>query len=357
MNIWDWFNDCRFEWQDAGDDERLRLVDLHHEGFRHQETDPETTLALFTEGRQLAQKLNEPWWVLFYDVWRVIAYLSYLRDFKRGLELAVACAVEVRKPQFAGHPWRIACFNELTYAYVNVDPVGYAEQIQQTLDFLETEIPPGPNDDRLVMMNFKRNFYRGVGRYEDAYQTALAEINLAHSDQQLDRSWYAVAGICALCWICWKRGAWDEVAHFADATAEMASLHDNRQAELAEATAWHAVLARRQGDEERARRAYRRAAARMGRLGAPANAEYFDALCLFHEMAGGTAEALRARDRELAALDGRGQLAYECDVHLERCRLKKALGRLTADDVATARRAAGLLKQPARWLARIEALI
>jgi hypothetical protein len=163
MSLWDWFHDCEAQWVEAGDAERLRLVDLHREAEPYQETDPATMLALYTEGRQLAHKLAEPWWVLFYDVWRVIALLCDLDDCQRGLELAVACAVEARKPQFAHHPRQLACFNELLIAYVAVDPVGYANEIAETLDFLDREIPAGANDHRQVMMSTRRDFLRALG--------------------------------------------------------------------------------------------------------------------------------------------------------------------------------------------------
>src|SRR5262249_28348885 len=148
----------------AGDRERLRLVALHEQGFDCQETDPDRALATFTQARHLADKLAEPWWVLFYDVWRVIAMTSYQHDFRKVLDLAVSCALDTRKPHLRDHPWRLAVYNNLVGAYLGIDPLGYAEQIQETLDYLEKEIPAGPNDHRYVMMGDRREFLMATDR-------------------------------------------------------------------------------------------------------------------------------------------------------------------------------------------------
>jgi len=73
-DIWQWYRDCKSEFQRRGDRERLQMLEYHSQGFALQETDPQRALALFTEGRHRAALLGESWWVVFYDVWRVIAF-------------------------------------------------------------------------------------------------------------------------------------------------------------------------------------------------------------------------------------------------------------------------------------------
>jgi hypothetical protein len=162
-----------------------------------------------------------------------------------------------------------------------------------------------------------------------------------------------VQDLRALCGLCHKLNDWDDLAHFATEAAALAQQMENRKVELAEALAWQAVAARRQGDEERARRFYRRATTRMGRLRKPAYEEYFDALSLFHELAGGTARALGVRERELTALQGRGRIAHESKVQLERCRLLGQLGRLAQPDIDAATATARNLRKPATILKEI----
>ncbi len=143
----------------------------------------------------------------------------------------------------------------------------------------------------------------------------------------------------------------------AAAVEELASRVDQSQVNLAEALAWRAVLARRAGDEPAAGHLFHRATARMGRLRRPPTRDYFDALCRYHETGGDLIRALHVRDRELAILKETGQLAYECRVRVERCRLLAQLGQLTEADRAAAREAARKLKRPEKWLWEIDTAV
>jgi hypothetical protein len=352
MAIWDWFHDCCRQFAAAGDEERLRMAALHDEGFNCQETDPNRSIAVFTEGRQLAERLGEPWWVLFYDTWRVIATLGYKKDFRNVLDLAVRCALEVRKPQYAGHPWRFAAFNNLVHAYVGIDADGYAAEIEDALAYLEAEIPPGPNDDRYVMLGDKRAFLIERGLLPEAYAVAQTQVALVDSDGG-NADWYAVQVHSALCWLCAQSGDWDGVAAHAETTEKLARRRGQCETELAEAQLWQAVLARRAGDEAQAGRAYRTATARMARLRTPPSPDYHDALALYFALAGDLPRALRVRDRELESIVERGRLAYECRVRIKRCRLLAQMGQLQEADLAVARASAGKLRLPERFLAEI----
>jgi hypothetical protein len=358
MSIWDQFFQLREEYLRNGDAERLRLTYPHSDGFACQETDPDRALAILTEGRQLAQRLNEPWFVLFYDVWRVIALLSYKHDFRNALDLAIQCALEMRKPANAQHAWRFAAFNNLVNAYAGIDPVGYDEPIRQALAYLEAEIPPGPNDDRYVMLNYKRRFLADSDRPDEAYRVAHEQLALADSDPNRHNAhWYTIAVHNHLYGLCAQKGEWEGVASHATTVEELARRVDQSQINLAEALAWQALVARRAGDELSAGKLYRRAVSRMARLRRPPAREYFDALCLYHEAGGDPARALRVRDRELESVLDKGQLAYECRVRIQRCRLLRDMGKLCESDLAAAREAVRKLKQPEKQLREIDALV
>jgi hypothetical protein len=357
MGIWDWFFECRGRFARAGDRERFCLTQLHHEGFACQETDPDRSLAIFTEGSRLAERLGEPWWVLFYDVWRVIARTTYQRDFRDVLDLAVRCALDAGKPAFHGHPWRFATFNNLVTVYAGIDPAGYAAEIEKALAYLDREVPPGPGDDRYVMLGKRRSFLMDVGRIDEARQVALDHLALLgeeHHPSSVD--WYSVNLLCDLCWISHRAGDWDAVAGYSRQAEEVARRVDEAQGELAESLTWQALLARRDGDEARARRFCRSATARMARLRLPPRPEYFDALALYHEQGGDLAAALRVRDRELEAVRGRGRLADEFTALIKRCRLLAVLGKLAEADLAVAHAAAGKLRRPAPYREEIDRL-
>ena len=56
------------------------------------------------------------------------------------------------------------------------DPEGYAGPIRQALAYLEAELPPGPNDDRYVMLGEKRHFFMGMDRFEEARAVAGGKV-------------------------------------------------------------------------------------------------------------------------------------------------------------------------------------
>lgn len=358
MSLWDWFNERREEFRRAGDRERLRLAGLHHEGFVLQETDPDAAYEIFTEASHLAHRLGESWFVFFYDVWRVQALTSYKKDFRNVLDLAVHCVLEARKPVFELHPWRLASFNHLVDAYLGIDPLGHADGIREALDYLGREIDPGPNSHRYVMLGHQRDFALERGALDEARERALEELALTDADDGEHRAdWFALPATLDLAWIGWRQGDWEAVADAADRAEELAPVVDQSQGELAEALLWKAVLARRGGDESRARRCGRAAVARMARLRSPPDQHYQDALALFHELGGNLDRAIAVRDRELIGIANRGRLAYECKVRIKRCRLLALRGSLRKEDVSAARAAAARLRRPESYLAEIETIV
>ncbi len=356
-DIWEWYRDCKVEYRRRGDRDRLRMLEYHSEGFALQETDPQRTLALFTEGRQLAQRLGEPWWVLFYDVWRVIAMTTYLHDFAPALDLAIQTTLELRKPLYEGHPWKIAAYNELLSCYVSIDPLGDAEAIQGVIDFLEQEIPQEPCAHRYVYLHERRAFERMRGNWEEAYRVAQGHLALADRDPRRSSvPWYTLGVVCDLALICSHLGRWDEVAAYAHQAEEMARTEKHSQGQLGEALLWQAVLARRADDESLAQRNYRAGIAHLARVALGLNREAFEVRLIYHELGDNLSRALLVCDQELQRCSGRGMLFYEYQIHRNRCRLLARLGRLRPADLEAAREAAGRLKKPGPHLAELEQL-
>jgi hypothetical protein len=83
---------------------------------------------------------------------------------------------------------------------------------------------------------------------------------------------------------------------------------------------------------------------------------YFDALAWFHERGGNLAQAVRVRDRELSAVQGKGQHVHEWDTHRQRCQVLARMGKLGADDLAAAHAVAARMRRPEKYLAELQAL-
>jgi hypothetical protein len=80
MSAWDWVHEFERRASEKCDGRRLWLAGLFDSAYGFRETNPDLALNLFAEGRRLAEELQEPWWALFYDRWRVHALLHFKRD-------------------------------------------------------------------------------------------------------------------------------------------------------------------------------------------------------------------------------------------------------------------------------------
>ena len=71
MTIWDWIRDFELQARAHGDVERLRMSRIHNEAYTYRQSDPDRMLALLEDGRRQAMVLHEPWWVLFFEHWKL----------------------------------------------------------------------------------------------------------------------------------------------------------------------------------------------------------------------------------------------------------------------------------------------
>jgi hypothetical protein len=353
MSDWDWFLHFEAQARARGDHQRVRLARFYDAAYACRETDPDRLLALAGEARCLAERLREPWWVLFYDNLRAHALLHFKGDAAAGLELAVANTLEARKPAYTGFPWQFRLHDTLVCAYLYTDPLGHAGPIRAALDYLAGVVPE-EGAPKYLLQGRKTWFALERGALDEAAAAVRRSQALAEQDEDQETARYYQVFTCShWCELAWLCGDGELLAELAAAGEELGR-QVGRKLELSEFQMWQALLARRAGRQEQARRLWRQATVRVGRLRMPPDHVYFDALCAYHEEAGERAEALRARDHELSLLTGRGRPAAEVRCRLRRCRLLAELGRLTAEEVAAARAAVGRLRCPEGSLAELE---
>ncbi len=355
MDVWDWFQQCEQQWLQKGDQDRLRMMRCFEEGFDLQEVDPERTLALFQEGKNLAVQLDEPWWALFFDVERLGATIEFLGDFREVLDLAIQCNLQFQKPQFANHPFKFTAQIYLAYAYMGIDPLGFADAVQQALVHLEKNIPQGTNEEWYLLLRHQQGFARAKGDFQKAVDIILGHLNLLDGDPY-HGPWYATAIYADLCWLSYRMGDWQAVAEYAGRTEELSRQLDLCQLFLAEALTWKAALARRSGDEGAAARFYRNAVTRLTHLKIEPNSTYYDAMSFYHEIGNDFGKALDTRRRQWQGACGKGMLAYEFIVHLRKCQVLGQMGSLQDSDYQFALSLAGKLRKPDVYLAELEKL-
>ncbi|HZT80212.1 MAG TPA: hypothetical protein VFA26_08320, partial [Gemmataceae bacterium] len=105
MSLMDWMGESIRDARQKNDRERLWLASAYGVAYQYRETNPDQALNLFAEAKQLADRLGEPWWALFYEHCKAHALLHFKRDYRNVLDVAVQNALAVRKPpndQFPG---------------------------------------------------------------------------------------------------------------------------------------------------------------------------------------------------------------------------------------------------------------
>jgi len=355
MTTEDWINECRRKALAEGDRSRQRLHDLHYRAWDFRETDPAQALALYDEGSRLAQQLNDPWWRLFYDNWRVNTLLFWMHDFRRGLDLAVKNELDVRHTTFAQFPGRFSTHFNLVDAYIGVDPEGYRERIDEALNYLEREIPREGQPVYRLLKSWC-SFALGTLQLDLVQQKAVALLNQADRDfNRYNAAFHCTFAYGQLTLQAYERRDWEATTEWVRLGCATANSSQSEGAQ-SEFILWEALLTRQRGEEDEAQKIKRRAVTRMNRLASPPGRNFRDALCGFHELGGEWDKILRVRRLELQDLINTGLLDAECRCRVRICHLLAKLGQPLADELAQARRATESLKKPQRYLAELDAL-
>lgn len=354
MSVWDWIGEFREETHRSGDRDRTRLLQLYESASNYCRSDPDIMLGLLNEGRALAERLGEAWWVLFYDHWRLQALLHFKGDYREAVDIAVRATLEARKPQYANLPQRVCLHEDLIHAYVGVDPEGHAERITQALDYMTKEVKQDV-ECRFCIQQCRSEFALRRERWEEAKAASLSLLAMADDEPNRHTATFHSIDACAdLCAAALALEDWETLRTWANAGEEMAQGKDDKILTLARFLVWKAILARRDGDEERARRLLRGARSRVGRVKAFAGEKFYDAWSAYHEQGAEWDAAFKVREVELAAILGKGRLDHEARCRLKRCRLLAKLGQPLDEERQRAREAAHRLKSPQKYLEELD---
>ena len=355
MSWWDWVADFERRASETRDTDRARLVSLLRRASAFRERNPGQFLDLCEEGRSLAERLHEPWWVLCFRAQVLQELVHYLRDFQRGLDQAVAVALEARKPVYDGCALRSLVYQDLLAVSFCTDPEGHADRIEA--GFREVEVLLS-NDlgSRLHHLNLQRWCAEQARRPLEHYASALRVLALAAENPGEHASLHYCSFVYnGLCHVNFSFGRWQELGEAA-ALAEEASAKSGNQVELVLSLLWQAFLAFQRQEILSGRRLQRRAVRIMRDQGVPPPDAYFSAKSLCHEQQGELNQALAVRDDELKLVRKQKRTISEVYCHRERCRLLAGLGRLTTTDLDDARAAARRLRWPERHLAELNRL-
>jgi tetratricopeptide (TPR) repeat protein len=341
-NIWDWFN----QGYHHSNPEARNLPRLFHDAWDRNETDPHECNSRLLTARSLAEALNEPWWVLFFDYWRCILLWARLDDLHTAQRIGIQMTVDAKKPLYEHHPLVPRIYNQLVSIFTYVDPVGYHDRITELMSYLETNIDIDEDIEYLLLAN-RANLYFALDDLEIAREWALKSLNrISH------RSYYAASAYSKLTLYSYIRQDYEMVAEYA-VEGEDRAREVGRKLIICEMLAWRALLAHINNDKFDANRFYTLAVSSRERVGTTPTFTYHDIMCDYLERDGRSHAALELRTQQLETLVPSGLVHELCDCHLMRCRLLGRMGDLTEKNITDAKSIASQLLKPERYLEKI----
>jgi hypothetical protein len=347
VDLWGWVSRARAAARRAGDEARVRLTSLDKEAWGIFETDPHRALALYEEGLQLAEQLQEPCWQIFYKYWRIEAYIFYLCDLREAKRLAVDLAVEARKPVYGHCPVRARIYRILVDSYLFSDPIGYANQIQENLDYLENEVPLDEDTWRLIPGR-RSTLAIYLDQFEEAQRHALTYLERSQdSDFRLSDAYSELSHIS------FKLGEFDKLFEYAQ-TGEVHARRIERQGSLAELLLWQAVYYQLQDREKEAKRLVQQAQRHISNI---ARAEAgFISLAQYYEIGGELEKSLAERAKIIAFSEKCGFEHNAIETRIEYCKLLVKMGLPVEKEAGEARARANQMPRPEHYLKKLDAL-
>lgn len=345
-NVWDWFNLGYYH----TNPEVRQLPRMFHEAWDRNETDPHECHSLLLTARSIAERVDEPWWVLFFDYWRCILMWARLDDLHSAQKLGIQMTVDAKKPLYQQHPIVPRIYNQLVSIFTYIDPVGYEERIRQLMDYLETEVDIDEDIEYLLLAN-RANLSFALDNLEESEQWALKSLDrIAH------RSYYAASAYSKLSLYRYIRKDYKMVAEYV-LYGEDEARKAGRKLIICEMLAWRALLAQKNDDFVTAQRYYFQAVTQREKIGTTPTFTYHDIICDYLEREGKSEQALKLRDEQLETLAKSGLIHEYCECHLVRCRLLGRMGELTDEHLNEAKTSAKKLLKPERFLEKVAQVV
>jgi tetratricopeptide (TPR) repeat protein len=347
VQLWDWFNQFEQEARRAGDQERIRLIQLHREAWNLRLKNPQQAYTFCMQGTQLARQLGEPCMELFHEYWATEMLLVYLIRVNDGLDLAHKIVTKSSQPRYASCPVRGRTYITLVSAYYSLDAIGYQQKISDMIEFMEREIPMD-SDTHRRLQGHRVRLWMNKEDYATAEEEAIQYLSMSEGDIFREVDAYQL-----LTRITYYRGSEDKALQYAALRAERTKDLNDMQAHAA-SLMWQALILRKRGDEDEAQRLFIQSMVQYNTLGMEKNREYYEALCRFYDVKKEYEKSLVVRDEQIERVKQLGDLYWLFDTHYRRCWLLKQLNRLTPVDVEMAKMTATALQDSKKHLARLK---
>lgn len=351
--IWEFALRARYE----GDSDRLRLVEILESSQNYPTEQPDSRLTLYRQGRDLAQQLNEPWWVVVFEYWISETLLYYKQDPEEALKVTARMLVETRKPMYAAQPERVGLSLNFIAAYTRIDPIAHEAHIREAIE-------AGQSDWHLyegfyeVYWQLKTRFLTAIGdpaAVEAAWEHLRAGFNhQAHHDPSGHYVIYALADLLPALWLFEPEQAREHTTDLAQLGETLSPLSENDRLE-ALFTMWHALGARIAGQEEEAQALYRSAWNKQSALVAPRNVTHWPAI-FFHLEAGEVEQAIEEAEQAATIAEEHNLWFEAATVRWKQCQLAAEAGFNSAEFIQKLREVAQKLPSKQHWETKIDTL-
>jgi hypothetical protein len=339
VDLWGWFYSYAYQAHRSGDERKIRLAEIQNQAWDLLEVAPNRSLALYSEGVQLAKQLREPCWRLFYEYWQCEVFLFYLLDIQAAMNLAIKLVVEVQS-KYEQCPVYGRIYRILVDAYLSTDSVGYADEITKNLNYLESTLPLDKDTWQLIEAR-RTSLAIDYGDYPKALMHA--QIYLSRSQ---DNDYRMMNAYELLCKITFKLN--DLTTMFEHAKAgEIYARACNRLGGISEFQVWQAVYHYTAGAEDIARRLTRTAIRRATALH---NIFCPDSLYEYYNKCNAIDQSLSVRKQQLDKAIKSGSAFDEAYYNLQYCQLLGRMGRPLTQEIILAREAIKKLRKPKRFL-------
>jgi tetratricopeptide (TPR) repeat protein len=348
VDVWAWFNRPLRAIGGGSQMATLRrLVEQHHTHWQILETETDRALAFFQQARETATQINAPCYAIFFWLWCCETYIHYYADLDQALDIATKIVVEARKPQYQNCPSLCWAYRSLADVYSIVDPVGYADKIRETLDFIEANIPI--DFDTYCLLEYRRAIVSfALDDPSKAREFALSYLGRCESS-----NFRKVDAYILLCRFSYALGDFDATQQYAILTEQHANRR-NRINSLVEAWAWRALIAQKKGQLDIARQFYRKASAKFAEYDFQLWLTYGTIMSDYYVLSEQPAKAIDMARRTLSATKGSGRRLETCKCHLQLCLTLARLEMPYGVELADARAAATMLIDPSTYLQKLD---
>lgn len=350
VDLWRWYDDAIRNAYATQDFQRTQFARFHERMWEIKEKEPKKAFDLCQQGVRLAQRLHEPCWELFHAYWASEMQIYYVGDIDGGLDYATRNVALAHKDAYIECPIRARVYITLIGVYTRIDPVGYATEIMDMVDFIEREIPMDRDTHQRLQ------YYRAWMHVEfERYEPALDEI-MKYMDMCPYSAFRQQSGYGLLTYIEIDRFRYTDALPYAEqyeATARRASFETG----VVMGLLWRAALERKLGNETAAQGLLRQGLARAAGVELENNAGYYNAISSYYEAGGEFDKAIEMRDKLIRQFENTGRVTLITEALLQRCRLLQRQGKLTDAEVQRAKAAAARLKKPTLYLENLDKVV